>query len=77
MKRVTKKKMGQLHLTLSNWTTLNDEINNYSEEEVHEMLDIERTSEKPRDTFMVRLYARYNKLRSNREREEMGLKEDG
>jgi len=57
---------------LKNWTTLNEQINRLSEKEVKMLLDRERKKgSKRRLQFVIRLYGRYNILRTQRERESL------
>lgn len=52
------------------WRSLNDQLNNMSEEEVLELLNKERAGAK-RTTLLERLHQRYTILRSARERAEI------
>ena len=53
-----------------NWRKLNKELNLYSEEQVLQMLNEERTGAR-RVTFLERLHQRYTMLRASRERIEL------
>lgn len=55
---------------LENWATLNDNIKKLTEQQVKDLLDVERKGEK-RTQFLLRLYGRYNTLRTVRERKEL------
>lgn len=55
---------------LDNWQLLNDKIKELSEEEVKQLLTIERNGQR-RTQWMLRLFGRYNILRTVRERKEM------
>lgn len=55
---------------LENWKTLNDNIKQLSEEEIEQLLKLERKGER-RTQFLLRLYGRYNTLRCVRERKEI------
>jgi len=57
----------------SNWRDLNKNLNMLTEDEVLELLEIEREGAK-RVTFLERLHQRYTMLRAARERVEI-LKE--
>ena len=52
------------------WRSLNDQLNNLSEEEVLELLNKERAGAK-RSSILERLHQRYTILRSIRERAEI------
>lgn len=52
---------------LKNWATLNAVLQDLSEKECEELLTNERNGQR-RLQFLLRLYGRYNKLRSQRER---------
>lgn len=52
------------------WRSLNDQLNNMSEEEVLELLNKERAGSR-RATLLERLHQRYTILRSARERAEI------
>lgn len=53
---------------LRNWSDLNRKLMAMSEDEVAELLEVERTHGKGRLTFLLRLQARLNRLRRERER---------
>lgn len=55
---------------LENWAILNDNIKRLPENEVKKLLDKERKGLK-RTQFLLRLYGRYNTLRTLRERKEL------
>lgn len=55
---------------LENWATLNARIHECSEEECADLLARERLG-KRRATFLLRLYGRFNTLRTTRERQEL------
>lgn len=60
-------------MTRLNWRSLNAKISDLNEEEVLELLNIERESER-RISMLQRLHQRYTSLRAARERVEI-LKE--
>lgn len=64
MKRAARLKL------LNNWNTLNASLMQLKEAEVAQLLSHERANKK-RLTFMLRLHARLNKLKSERERVEL------
>ena len=55
---------------IDTWETLNAKIKQLSEEEVEQLLKLERTGQR-RTQFLLRLYGRYNTLRTVRERREL------
>lgn len=55
---------------LENWSVLNENVQNLDEETLWKLLQRERKGEK-RTQFLIRLYGRYNKLRTVRERKEL------
>lgn len=55
---------------LHSWITLNNVLNQLSEDQVKSMLEYELQHEN-RKTFLERLHQRYNTLRVMRERKEM------
>lgn len=55
---------------LESWKSLNDNIKDLDEDQVKELLDKEREGKK-RTQFLLRLYGRYNTLRTIRERKEL------
>jgi DNA polymerase III delta prime subunit len=63
-----------LKASLSNWHTLNSMLSTFREDQVLELLELEKQGKK-REDVLVRLHQRYNKLRYLRERAE--LKGDG
>lgn len=57
-------------MTRLNWRSLNATINDLSEEEVLQLLEVERTGER-RISMLQRLHQRYTALRAARERVEL------
>lgn len=55
---------------LDNWKALNTRIKTISEEECEQLLTLERQGE-ARPQFILRIYGRYNTLRTLRERKEL------
>ena len=55
---------------LENWIVLNKHVQKLSEETVYGLLQEESKGAR-RPQFLLRLYGRYNKLRSERERSEL------
>lgn len=55
---------------LENWDTLNSYVQELTEEELKELLLEEKKGQK-RLAFLIRIYGRYNKLRTIRERNEL------
>jgi hypothetical protein len=56
---------------LRNWQSLNRLMNDFTEDEVKEMLDDELGQQVQRTTFLERLHQRYCILRAHRERDVM------
>lgn len=57
---------------LENWAALNHGLPELTEKDCLELLSFEREN-KRRVQFMLRIYGRYNRLRTHREREELFL----
>ena len=55
---------------LASWSELNKSLLELSEQDVLKLLEAEKVG-KRRHTFLLRLHARYNVLRGNRERTEL------
>lgn len=55
---------------LENWASLNDSIMELEEAQVQRLLEQERTGQR-RPAFLLRLYGRFNTLRTKRERTEL------
>lgn len=55
---------------LENWAVLNENVQNLDEETLSELIEKEKHGE-ARPQFLIRLYGRYNKLRTIRERKEI------
>lgn len=55
---------------LQNWTNLNLALRSVDEVSAKKLLDAEKKG-KQRIQFMLRIYGRYNRLRSDRERREL------
>lgn len=55
---------------LDNWQALNDGIRSLSEDHVKQLLELEKSGQR-RTQFLLRLYGRYNTLRTVRERKEL------
>ena len=55
---------------LDNWVTLNSVVMDLEEAQVKALLDLEREGQR-RPAFLLRLYGRYNTLRTRRERSEL------
>ena len=55
---------------LENWHTLNSYIQHLDEEKIVELLEQEKKSGQ-RPAFLLRLYGRFNKLRTTRERQQL------
>lgn len=55
---------------LETWATLNEHVQTLGEEELWDLLEKERKGE-ARTQFLIRIYGRYNKLRTIRERKEL------
>lgn len=55
---------------LENWAALNASLMDLSEEQVETLLNEERSGQK-RPAFLLRLYGRFNTLRTQRERREL------
>lgn len=55
---------------LDNWQVLNEKIKTLPEEQVEQLLNIERKGQR-RAQFLLRIYGRYNTLRTIRERREL------
>lgn len=58
---------------LRSWRKLNETLLQLTEEEVEHLLAVERAN-KRRSMIIKRLHQRLNKLRTNRERKELGVK---
>jgi hypothetical protein len=65
--RVKTVRQARLIKLLRNWNTLNASLMKLKERDVAQLLACERANKK-RLTFMLRLHARLNKLKSERER---------
>ena len=59
-----------LLLLLDNWMNLNKKMMQLSEEEIMFLLEAERIG-RNRPAFLMRLHARFNRLRAERERKEI------
>lgn len=55
---------------LDNWKALNEGLKQLAEDEAYRLLQVER-SDKKRLQFLLRLYGRFNTLRTIRERAEL------
>lgn len=55
---------------LTNWDLLNDHVNDMSEKELQAAINVEVSYDR-RKHFLIRLHARYCKLRNARERTEL------
>lgn len=55
---------------LEKWKTLNEGLADLTEDQVWQLLNLERTGQK-RLQFLLRLYGRFNILRTDRERKEL------
>lgn len=55
---------------LETWEVLNNNIKNKTEEELKALLNVERKGKK-RTQFLLRIYGRYNTMRTVRERREL------
>ena len=62
--------MTKLEDILNNWTLLNKQLMALSEQQVHQLLEAERGG-RGRVRVMLRVYNRYSKLRSQREKLEL------
>ena len=60
----------ELQSILDTWKSLNDGIQDLEEEQVKALLEYERDNLK-RIQFLLRIYGRYNTLRTIRERKEL------
>lgn len=61
------KKLSEL---LENWTVLNENLAGLHEHELKQLLEMERTGKK-RVQMLIRIHGRFNKVRAQREREEL------
>ena len=61
---------------MRSWTELNDKLREATEKDCADMLTKEKKTKSPRLQFLLRIYGRFNKLRTRRERRELigGLK---
>jgi hypothetical protein len=66
----TKAKAGILGAALRTWRSLNDAIREADQELCEELLAAERAGQK-RKVFIHRIHARLNKVRADRERQEL------
>lgn len=66
----TKKEAAEIEAALSNWTALNDALRTASEHRCALLLDRERLG-KRRIQYLLRIHARFNKQRADRERREL------
>lgn len=62
--------MTKLEDILNNWTALNKQLMALNENSVHQLLETERAN-RGRIRVMLRIYNRYSKLRSQREKLEL------
>ena len=56
--------------SLNDWSTLNAILTSCSEQEAHELLQLE-LKERGRRSMLLRIYSRYNRMRALRERAEL------
>lgn len=59
---------------LDNWIALNRFVKDATEEECKELLELEQSGA-ARKLFLKRIYSRYNRVRAERERIELGVEE--
>ena len=64
------KQKARLYKALASWQNLNSLLRTISESDCHKLLEIEGKENK-RDSFLLRIHARYNILRAQRERREL------
>lgn len=57
-------------ILLDNWIGLNKGLKQLNEEEAKELLEVERKGQK-RQSYLLRIYGRYNTLRTKRERKQL------
>lgn len=57
-------------ILLESWAALNKGISKLNEQEAKALLDAERKGQQ-RHSFLLRIYGRYNTLRTKRERKEL------